>query len=335
MHNRRAVITKRGGPEVLAVIEEELPPPERDEVQLRVLASGVAYGDVMKRMGLNPGMPKLPYTPGYDLVGEVIATGPDVRRFKVGDRVAGFVLNGANTEYANFPEGLFVPLPPRIDPVDALCLVLNYVTAEQMLHRKARIQPGQRILVHGAAGGVGTALLQLGRLDRLEMYGTASIGKHDIVRGLGATPIDYKSEDFVKRVRDLTGNGVDAAFDPIGGAHLGKSHRVVKKGGTLVAYGISCAAKEGTPAMLSTFLRLGLYKLVPDGKACCFYGIQDQKTIQEDLEKLLALLRDGQIAPVVAAKLPLTRIVEAHALMDTAGVAGKIVLLPESSLPRS
>ena len=305
-------------------------PPERDEVQLRVLASGVAYGDVMKRIGLNPGMPKMPYTPGYDLVGEVIATGPVVQRFKVGDRVTGFVLNGANTEYANFSEGLFVPLPSGIDPVDALCLVLDYVTVDQMLHRKARIQPGQRILVHGAAGGVGTALLQLGKLDQLEMYGTASIGKHEVVRGLGATPIDYKSEDFVKRVLDLTGSGVDAAFDPIGGAHLGKSHSVVKKGGTLVAYNFSCAAKEGKPAILSTFLRLGLYKLIPDGKACCFYGIHDQTTIQEDLGKLLELLNRGKLRPIIGAKFPLTQIAEAHDLMDKAGVAGKIVLVPDS-----
>jgi NADPH:quinone reductase-like Zn-dependent oxidoreductase len=182
MHNRRAVITKPGGPEVLSVIEEELPPPARDEVQLRVLASDVAYGDVMKRMDLNPSMPKMPYTPGYDLVGEVIALGPDVQRFKIGDQVAGFVLNGANTEFANLSEKLLVSLPSGIDPVEALCLVLNYVSADQMLHRKARIQSGQRILVHGAAGGVGTALLQLGKLDHLEMCGTASIGKHDIVR---------------------------------------------------------------------------------------------------------------------------------------------------------
>ena len=331
MKNRRAVITKPGGPEVLAIIEEELPPPERDEVQLRVLASGVAYGDVMKRLGLNPGMPKMPYTPGYDLVGEVIATGSVVQRFKAGDRVAGFVLNGANTEYANFSEGLFVPLLAGMDPVEALCLVLNYVTADQMLHRKARIQPGQRILVHGAAGGVGTALLQLGKLDQLEMYGTASIGKHDVVRGLGATPIDYNSEHFVTRILDLTGDGVDAVFDPIGGGHLGESRRVVKRGGTLVAFGISCAVKAGTRSILSTFLRLGLYKLTPDGKACCFYGIHDQTTIQEDLGRLLELLSQGKLRPIVAAKLPLTQIARAHELMDTAGVAGKIVLVPDFS----
>ena len=331
MKNRRAVITKFGGPEMLRVIEEELPAQKPDEVQLRVLASGVAFGDVLKRLGLNPGMPKPPYTPGYDLVGEVIATGTAVQRFKVGDLVAGFVMNGANTEYGNFSENLFVPLPPGIDPVEALCLVLNYVSADQMLHREAHVQLGQRILVHGAAGGVGTAMLQLGKLDQLEMYGTASKGKHDIVNALGAIPIDYKSEDFVRRILDLTGDGVDVVFDPIGGGHLGESRQVVKKGGTLVAFGISCAVKGGVLSILSTFLRLRLYKLIPDGKACCFYGIHDQTTIQEDLGRLLELLNQGKLKPIVAAKLPLTQITRAHELMDTAGVAGKIVLVPDFS----
>ena len=330
MKNRRAVITKPGGPEVLAIVEEDLAPPKPGQVQLRVLASGVAFGDVMKRMGLNPGMPKMPYTPGYDLVGEVVAAGAEVQRFKAGDRVAAFVVNGANTEYANIAESLLVPLPPGSDPAEALCLVLNYVTADQMLHRKARVKPGNRILVHGAAGGVGTAFLQLGKLEQLEMYGTASMAKHDVVKGLGATPIDYKNDDFVKRVLSLTGDGVDAVFDPIGGAHLGKSHRVVKKGGTLVAFGISCAVRQGTRSVLSTFLRLGLYKLLPDGKACHFYGIGDQQLIQEDLRKLLGLLQQGKLAPIVAQRFSLAQIAKAHALMDTAGVAGKIVLVPDS-----
>jgi len=329
MKNRRAVITKPGGPEVLAIVEEDLAPPEPDRVQLRVLASGVAYGDVMKRMGLNPGMPKMPYTPGYDLVGQVIAAGAEVQRFKVGDRVAGFVANGANTEYANIAENLLVPLPPGIDPAEALCLVLNYVTADQMLHRKARVKPGNRILVHGAAGGVGTAFLQLGKLEQLEMYGTASMAKHDVVKGLGATPIDYKNDDFVERVLSLTGDGVDAVFDPIGGAHLGESHRVVKKGGALVAYGMSCAVQGGMPSVLATLLRLSLYMLIPDGKACFFYGIHDQTAIKEDLAKLLALLVQGSLKPIIAARLPLTQIARAHELVDTAGVAGKIVLVAE------
>ncbi len=328
MKSRRAVITRSGGPEVLAIVEQELLAPSGDMLQLRVLASGVAYGDVMKRLGLNPGMPKLPYTPGYDLVGEVVAVGDAVQRFKIGDRVAGFVLNGANADYVNFSERLFVALPPNCDPTEALCLVLNYVTADQMLHRAARIQPGQRILVHGAAGGAGTALLELGRLEQLEMYGTASKAKHEIVTRFGATPIDYRSEDFVRRILDLTGDGVDAVFDPIGGKHLAESHRVLRNGGTLVAFGISSAVASGMSTVLTTFLRLGLYKVIPDGKACKFYGIHDQQLIQEDLTKLLLLLDQGKLKPIVAAKLPLSQIVQAHQLMDTAGVAGKVVLVP-------
>jgi NADPH:quinone reductase-like Zn-dependent oxidoreductase len=283
----------------------------------------------MKRMGLNPGMPKMPYTPGYDLVGEVIAVGSAARRFRTGDRVAGFVMNGANAEYVNFPENLFVALPSGCDPVEALCLVLNYVTAEQMLHRKAHIRPGQRILIHGAAGGVGTALLQLGKLEQLEMYGTASKGKHAVIQALGATPIDYQNEDFVSRVLALAPGGVDAAFDPIGGAHLSDSYRVLKKGGTLVLFGMSTAVKAGNSAVLGTLLRLGLYKLLPDGKACHFYGINDQVAIQQDLSRLLTSLDQGKIKPIVGAQLPLSQIVKAHELMDTAGVVGKLVLVPD------
>lgn len=329
MKSRRAVITRSGGPEVLAIVEEELAAPVGDALQLRVLASGVAYGDVMKRLGLNPGMPKLPYTPGYDLVGEVVAVGETVQRFKIGDRVAGFVMNGANAQYVNFSERLFVAIPPHCDATEALCLVLNYVTADQMLRRVARVLSGQRILVHGAAGGVGTALLELGRLQQLEMYGTASKAKHDTVTRFGATPIDYRNEDFVRRVLDMTGDGVDAVFDPIGGTHLTQSYRALRKGGTLVAYGMSSAVAGGMPTILATFLRLGLYKLLPDGKTCRFYGIADQTLIQEDLQRLLLLLDEGKIKPIIASKLPLSKIAEAHRLMDTAGVAGKVVLVPD------
>jgi NADPH:quinone reductase-like Zn-dependent oxidoreductase len=172
-------------------------------------------------------------------------------------------------------------------------------------------------------------LLQLGQLEQLQMYGTASSGKHDVVRALGATPIDYRSEDFLSRVLSLTGDGVDAAFDPIGGTHLGESYRAVRKGGTLVAYGVSSAVKSGMRTALATLLRVGLYKLIPDGKSCRFYGIHDQAAIQQDLARLLGLLERGSIKPLVGAKLPLTQIDKAHALMDTAGVVGKVVIVPE------
>ena len=326
--NRRVVISRPGGPEVLEVISEDLRAPRGDEAQVRVLASGVAFGDVLKRRGVVGISPKMPFTPGYDLVGVVETLGPGCTRVKSGDRVAAFVVNGANTEHANVSDKLLVPIPSEVDPVESLCLVLNYVTAEQMLRRVAAVKPGQRILVHGAGGGVGTALLQLGKLEGLEMYGTASKAKCELVRELGAVPIDYKNEDFVERVLALTGDGVDLVLDPIGGSHLGQSRRVLRRGGMLIAYGASVAVDGGTSRLVSSLLRLLFYKLIPDGRSYRLYGIHDQASIQEDLKRLLALLGQKKLRPVIGARLALSEAVKAHQLLETAAVAGKIVLVP-------
>jgi NADPH:quinone reductase-like Zn-dependent oxidoreductase len=207
-----------------------------------------------------------------------------------------------------------------------VALVLNYVTAWQMLHRVAKCQRGQRILVHGAAGGVGTALLQLGKLAGLELYGTASGGKHELVRQLGAEPIDYQREDFVARLQELTGDGVDAVFDPIGGKHLARSHRVVRRGGILVSYGVSSMLEQGTKAALLMMLLTNWYKLLPDGRRSAFYGIRDQVTIREDLVRLIELCHAGQLEPIIGARLPLSEARRAHELIEQRAVCGKIVL---------
>ncbi|MBI4013212.1 MAG: zinc-binding dehydrogenase [Candidatus Rokubacteria bacterium] len=328
MGNRRAVITRWGGPEVLAIVEDELPEPGPGQVQVAILASGVAFGDVLKRYGLVPRMPRLPYTPGYDLVGVVETVGSGIERWKGGDRVAALVMNGANAERANVTADALVPVPPAVGDAEALCLVLNYVTAWQLLHRAARVKAGERILVHGAAGGVGTALLQLGRLHGLEMLGTASRGKHAVVSALGATPIDYRSEDFVARARAL--GGADAVFDPIGGAHLARSHRALRRGGRLVAYGVSAAIRSRL-ALPGTFALVALYALLPDGRQARFFGVGMRggpETVREDLAKLLDLRALGQIQPIIGARLPLAEIGTAHRMMERAEVTGKIVLVP-------
>jgi NADPH:quinone reductase-like Zn-dependent oxidoreductase len=331
MLNRRVVITEKGGPEVLQLITEELAPPAAGQAQVRVLASGVAFGDVFKRrrLGTLMGSPKIPFTPGYDLVGVVESVGPDVARVKPGDRVAAFVVNGANAERVNVRDDLLVPIPEGVDAVDAVCLVLNYVTAEQMLHRVARVRAGERILVHGAAGGVGTALLELGRLDGLEMYGTASAGKHPTVRELGATPIDYRNQDFVERVLALTKDGVDLVLDPIGGPNLQRSRATLRQGGMLVIYGASAAIDGGLSAFFATFARFFLYKLAADGRSYRFYGIHDQPSIQADLRRLLGLLAEKKLRPIVGARLPLTEAARAHQMLESAAVIGKIVLVSE------
>ena len=239
MKHRRIVVAKHGGPDVLQVIEEDLPEPRAGEVRVKVLAAGVSGYDLMfRRSGRLPGTPRPPFTLGEDVVGVVDKLGDGVSTLELGQTVAGatFCLGtgGGYTEYICLPARELVPVPEGLDPAEAVCLVINYLTAHSMLHRVANVRRGQRALIHGAAGGVGTALLQLGKLTELEMYGTASKHNHDLVSSLGATPIDYRNEDFVKRIRSLTGNGVDVVFDPIGGARqVWRSYRALRKGGTL------------------------------------------------------------------------------------------------------
>ncbi len=334
MTTRRVIISAHGGPDVLKIVEGEVPEPGPGEARVRVRASGVAFGDVLKRVGLAGG-PKPStgkFTPGYDLAGVIEKVGPGVQGFKQGDRVAAFVLNGGNAEHACVPAEWLARIPDGVDFVDALCCVLNYVTAWQMIHRVCELQRGQRLLVHGAGGGVGTALLQLGGLAGLERYGTASTGKHGLVRQLGATPIDYRSVDFVVRVRELTGGaGVDAVFDPIGGMHLHRSFRALKRGGWLVAYGISAAVTGGRRQLAPTAAWLLWYMLRP-GVKTRFYGIGASKTsnpttIHEDLVRVLQLLGEKKIKPVVGAQLQLEDAVEAHRMIERGAVAGKIVLV--------
>jgi NADPH2:quinone reductase len=194
--NARMVLTGLGGPEVLKCVEEHLPKPGAGEVRVKILAAGIAFADVLMRRGLYPGTPKFPFTPGYDLVGNIDALGDAVSQFVIGQRVAALTMIGGYSRYTVVPAGRLVPVPDGLDPAEAVSLVLNYVTAYQMLHRVAKLREGQRVLIHAAAGGVGTAALQLGRLAGLEMFGTASKAKHQLVASLGATPIDYRSESF-------------------------------------------------------------------------------------------------------------------------------------------
>ena len=230
MSYKRVVITEFGSPKVLKEIEEtKLPEPESGEVRVKVLVTSAAFTDVMIRMGKYPGVKqKPPFSPGYDLVGVVDKLGEAANRFEVGQRVADLTVTGAYSEYVCLPERRLTPVPDGLDPAEAVSLVLSYVTAYQMLHRVAKVKSGQRILIHGAGGAVGTAMIQLGNLLGLEIYGTASKSKHELVASLGATPIDYQTEDFVERIYTLTGDGVDASFDPIGGEHLKRSFSVLR-----------------------------------------------------------------------------------------------------------
>lgn len=344
---RHVTVTKLGGPEVLQIVEDKLPQPGPGAVRVKILATGLSLPDLLIREGVHPEAPRTPFTPGWDLVGVVDQLGPGATGPEPGEMVAAMPIVGAHAEYICLPQDELTVVPAGVDHAEALCVVFNYVTAYQMLHRTARVRPGQRVLIHAAAGGVGTALLQLGRLAGLQMYGTASPRGHETVRSLGGVPIDYRAVDFVEEVRRLTGNGVDVVFDGIGGAYTWRSRKALRAGGTVVAYGLTSSLSGGKlPSGWRRRLR-GLERLrglgniglaiagaffLPGRKRVLTYSIQWLKRrrpvwFREDLTALLSLLSQGKIKPIVAARLPLREIRRAHELLGAGGVTGKIVLL--------
>src|SRR5205809_3961517 len=243
---KRVVVDHYGGPEVLQVVEEDDPRPGPGEVRVRVLAAGVSFSDALLRAGTYLGGPKPPFTPGYELVGVVEELGPGCSRLRVGDPVAALTVWGADAERVCVPENYAVEVPEDLDPAEVVSLVLPYMTAYQLLHRVARVKSGETVLVHGAAGRVGTAVLELGAVAGLRMYGTASARDRAAVERLGATFIDYRTEDFLARVRELTdGEGVDVALDGFGGALSLRSFRALRPGGRLVVFGHSGTVANG------------------------------------------------------------------------------------------
>jgi NADPH:quinone reductase-like Zn-dependent oxidoreductase len=335
---RRVVVTQHGGPEVLQVVEEALPEPGPGEARVKVLAAGVSAYDLMhRRSGSLPGVPRVPFTPGIDIAGVVDKLGEGVSTVELGQRVVATTISVGGGGYAEsicLPAGELVPIPEGVDPARAVCLVANYLTAHFVLHRTASVRRGERILVHGAAGGVGSALLELGKLAGLEMYGTASKHNHELVSALGATPIDYRTEDFCERIHGLTGDGVDVVFDPIGGARqLWRSYRALRPGGRLVWFGVAAATRDGLGVIPLSLLMRTLLTLIPDGKQAPLtpnvgeYGLAHNDWYRKTLAELLDLLATGKIKPTVAERVPLAEAARSHEMLERGGYAGKVVLV--------
>jgi len=330
MATYRAIQLKgKGGLDQLEEVELPLEPPKNGEVRIRVRASGVGATDILKRTGRYPYRPPFPFVEGYEALGDVDAVGEGVRGFAPGDRVCALTVYGAWAQYLTRAAEDFVPVPDGLDDGEAVALVLNYVTAHQMIHRVARMQPGQTALVTGANGGVGSALLELLRVRGVRALGSASRNAFDLVRSLGGEPIEARTQAVDRAVRGVLPEGVDVAFDGLGGAGTWACVRATKRDGLVVGYGF--VATDGTLDVLRGFAALFLGARLA-GRRGAFYGItalyrKDKRPFKEDLPKLFALLRTRQLQPRIAARLPLLAGREAERRLEAGGVAGKIVLL--------
>jgi NADPH2:quinone reductase len=346
VNNRRVIVSKFGGPENLHLIEEEIPEPHANQVRVKILTAGVSLADILIREGIHPEslFRRTPFSLGWDIVGIVDKVGEKVTTtstWRIGDTVAALPIVGGYAQYLCLSANELVSVPSGLDPADAVSLVLNYTTAYQMLHRCAHVKSGESILIHGAAGGVGTALLQLGRLAEAEMYGTCSLSKEKKVSELGGKPIDYKSVDFVQEIFRLTENGVDVVFDGIGTKSLMRSYKTLRTGGRLIGYGFGSMSKNGhrrTHQIVSNvinWINLLALNLIPDRRKVIPYSIQTLKRRKpecflEDLQILFNLLKHEKINPIIAARMPLNQAIQAHELVGTGSAIGKIVLICNS-----
>jgi NADPH2:quinone reductase len=336
--NRVVQVRCFGGSDGLEVVDAPLPTARMGEVRVRVLASSLNYTDVLIRRHLYPQTAalRLPFVLGYDVVGEVDQIGEGVSGFQIGDRVADMTVVGSNATYRTLRADDLARVPAGVDAAAAATLILSWTTAYQLLHRSARVQRGQRVLVHGAGGAVGQALLVLGRMAGVEVWGAANGEHSELIRQFGATPIDYRRQDFTRVVP----GGFDVVFDGVGEAGYHRSFTALKRGGLLCAIGYSAGvqAQRGMATILMWVARLYLWGWLPGGKRARFFSINVMRVrhpawFKQDLEQLFALLASHAIQPRIAKRISFEEVVEGHRRLEAGGLEGKLVLCPELPSP--
>ncbi len=340
------VLPGRVEPSGLQLVRRSLPAPATGQALVRVESTAMSFAESAMRRGRYYGQPSFPFVPGYDLVGVVDAVGPGVDRALLGRRVAALTKTGAWATAVLLTAADLVEVPEGIGADEAETLVVNGLTAYQMLHRTAKVRAGQTVLVLGASGGVGSILVQLARHAGARVIGTARPRHHDALRALGVEPIDYQDPDLVARVRELAPDGVDAVFDHLAGASLTRSYRLLNRTGTLVSYSIASKLDGSRPVLLD-FLphlaRLAFWNYLPTGRHASFYNVWAgvgkpdsakreafRTRLRTDLTHVFGLLRDGVLTPKIAARYPLTDVVAAMELSESSSrtALGKIILVP-------
>ncbi|MFJ9721754.1 medium chain dehydrogenase/reductase family protein [Streptomyces sp. NPDC101209] len=327
-------------PEGLQVHQGVVPVAGPGQVVIRMEATGVSFAEQQMRRGRYYDQPPFPFVPGYDVVGTVAQNGEGVPSGLAGTRVAALLKVGGWASHVVVDAADVVPVPDGISAAQAETVVINGITAWQMLHRKARVRAGQTVLVHGANGGVGSVLVQLAHAAGAKVIGTASARHHAALREQGVTPIDYRTENIPDSVRRIAPAGVDAVFDHVGGRGIVDSWRLLAPGGTLVAYGsASTRDDEGSKQwpVLKLLGRVWLWNALPNRRHACFFNVwagralstgRFRARLRADLTEVFNALQRGEITARIAAELPLTQAAEAMRLAESGTVAGKVVLHP-------
>jgi NADPH:quinone reductase-like Zn-dependent oxidoreductase len=325
-------------PEGLQVTRRQLAAPGPGQVRIRMEATGVSFAEQQMRRGKYYDQPPFPFVPGYDLVGIVAEVGRGVDRALVGARFAALTKTGGWAGQRLMAAADLIAVPGGIEPAEAEAVVVNGITAWQMLHRVAKVRSGQTILVLGASGGVGSTLVQLARNSGARVIGTASARHQDAVRALGAIPLDYRDPDLAARVRELAPEGVDAVFDHVGGPGVVDSYRLLARGGHLVAYGSASTRDEpGASRMpvLKLIARVTWWNLLPNGRSAHFYNLWAGRRrraafaarLRTDLAQVFEQVLNGTLIPQIAARIPLEEAAAAMRLAESGTVTGKVVLV--------
>jgi NADPH:quinone reductase-like Zn-dependent oxidoreductase len=337
---RRVVLPGLVEPDGLRIERGSLDAPGPGRLLVAVEATGISYAEQAMRRGRYFGQPDFPFVPGYDLVGTVLQVGPQVDTSLAGKRVAVLTKTGGWASHAVVEARDSVIVPAGIEPADAETVVVNGVTAWQMLHRAARVKPGHTILVHGASGAVGGILIQLAQRSRIRVIGAASPRHHDALRAAGVEPVDYHDPNFAARVRELSPQGVNAVFDNIGGPMMRVSYGLLARRGALVCYAI-IAGVSGTGGLMLPFVkavsRVLLWNALPNGHRATFYDLwaghkrrptRFRKHLEEDLGHVFTLLADGSLKANIAAAFPPRRCGRGADPRRIPDSHGKIILLP-------
>lgn len=334
MQVTEAIMPRRGDYTLMRLRTRELPPPGPSEAVVRVEAAGVAFTDLMIARGLYPPGRRFPIVPGCDLVGVVTQAGPGVPGALVGRRVCALLTGGAWADHVTLPAAALAPVPRSLDPARAVAVVLNGLTAWQLVHRAANVRAGQAVLVAGASGGVGRLAVQFARLAGADVVGTASPQHHDRVRALGAEPLDYRDPALAARLRDLAPEGFDVVLDQTGGPLTRVLYSTLRRGGVLVSSGGAADARQSFFASVTRQLvRVTSLKLRPDGRRVRFFGLRDRPgpartAVHGDLATIFALLQDGRIDPCLGSRHPLAEAGQALTSVSAGRAPGKMVLVP-------